>query len=139
MNENTIRVGSAVIIENNKGEILLAKSNKEPVKGYWVIPGGGIKFGEKIRDAVIREIKEEIGLDIKLTNFVTTYELIVPGKEHRIIFYHKGKVKHGEPKFSDDVSRVIWIKPNDIKKLNKVAYTVIDVLKIASYLKKEED
>lgn len=135
MAENTIRVGSAVVIENDKGEILLAKSNKEPVKGQWTVPGGGIKFCEKIKDAVIREIKEETGLDIELTKFITVYELIIPEKEHRIIFYHKGKPKSGKTKTSDDISEVVWVKPENIKKLNKVAYTVFDVLKIAGYFK----
>jgi len=135
MNENSVRVGSAVILENGKGEILLAKSNKDPVKGKWIIPGGGIKFGEKIKDAVVREIKEETGLNIEVTGFITVYELIIPEKEHRIIFYHKGKVKSGKIKTSDDISEVIWIKPADVKKLNDVAYTVFDVLKIAGYLK----
>ncbi len=52
----------AIIIRQNK--ILLIKRVK-PNETYWVIPGGGIEKGETKEQALIREIKEELGLDIK--------------------------------------------------------------------------
>jgi 8-oxo-dGTP diphosphatase len=51
------------IIQKNS-QILLVKRKKEPFKGYLVLPGGFVNEGERVEDAVKREIKEETSLDI---------------------------------------------------------------------------
>lgn len=56
-------VGAFIFSSDNK--ILLGKSRKGGVyHGTWMVPGGGIEEGETMRDAVIREIREEVGVDI---------------------------------------------------------------------------
>lgn len=62
------------LIFNSKDEILLIKSYKQ--KNKYVIPGGHIMVGEKIEDALKREIKEETGLDIYNIKFVYFYECV---------------------------------------------------------------
>lgn len=57
----------AIIIKNN--EILLMHRFKNGQE-YFVFPGGGVEKGESVKDAVIREIKEELGLDIKISNLI---------------------------------------------------------------------
>lgn len=59
-----------VIIEIDKGIILIKRKN--PPFG-WAIPGGFVDYGETIEDAVIREAKEETGLDVKLIRQFHTY------------------------------------------------------------------
>lgn len=85
----SIRVGSAVVIESD-GKILLAKSKKPPVEGMWILPGGGVEFGENAKDAAKREIKEETGLEIEVGDLITTYELIRENM-NRIIFITRQK------------------------------------------------
>lgn len=131
--KNSIRVGSAVLIENKKGEILLAKSRKKPVNGMWVLPGGGINFGERAKEAARREIREETGLEIEVGDFITMLELIRKN-DHRVIFYHKARLKRGKLRPSDDVSELIWMKPSKIKSMKNVAYTVSEILKRAKYI-----
>lgn len=106
-------------------------------KGMWVLPGGGINFSETSKEAVIRELKEETGLEIKSPKFVTVYELIVPeNNAHRIIFYFKAKVGNLENlRPSSDVEELKWFNPNDILKLENLGHATIPVLKIAGYLK----
>lgn len=53
-------VAAAGVVENDKGEILLVKT----YHGGWVFPGGQVEVGENIIDAVIREIKEESGINV---------------------------------------------------------------------------
>ena len=56
-------VGAFIFSSDNK--ILLGKSRKDGVyHGTWMVPSGGIEEGETMRDAVIREIREEVGVDI---------------------------------------------------------------------------
>lgn len=132
MGNSSIRVGSAVVVENDEGKILLAKSNKREVKDIWVLPGGGVKFGETAREAAKREIKEETGLEIEIENFITMYELIQKN-DHRVIFYHKAKPVGGKLQPSDDVSELIWIKPKEINNMKNVSHVAIEILKKAKY------
>jgi len=60
----TIVVG---LVWNNRNELLLCKMphNKEVFPGKWGFPGGGIESGEKIRDGLRRELKEELGIEVE--------------------------------------------------------------------------
>jgi len=132
---NEIRVGSAVILENEKGEILLIKRKYNPAKGRWVLPGGGIKFGENSKETAKRELKEETGLDISIGNCIGVFELIKPEENvHRIIFYHKARVLDGTLKLSDDADDAIWIKPGKINSIEKLGELTPEVLKRGGYL-----
>ena len=59
---------AAVIIKNNKNEILLVERAVDPEKGLWDLPGGFIDLEESVEESVIREIKEELGLTLNLTD-----------------------------------------------------------------------
>lgn len=134
--QNTIRVGAAAIIEDNKGKILMGKRNVFP-KGMWVFPGGGINFGERAEDAVKREIREETGLNVSDAKFFTVYEMIVPeNKVHRVIFYFKAKAKDTKKiKPSTDIEELKWMELDEIARLDNLGHATLPVLKIAGYLK----
>lgn len=55
------------------GKIVLLKRNTKPFRGYWVLPGGRVEFGETVEEAVIREAKEETGLDTEIVKMVGVY------------------------------------------------------------------
>jgi nucleoside triphosphatase len=63
-----------VFIFNPSGELLLLSSHKWP--GKYVVPGGHVELGERLQDAVIRETKEETGLDIRDVEFINFQEFI---------------------------------------------------------------
>jgi len=69
MEEKKPKVGSAVLVEKD-GKFLLGERNKENLNGYWIIPGGGVKWGETLKDAGIREIKEETNLDVEIVKLI---------------------------------------------------------------------
>ena len=60
-----------VIVKEN--QILFIKRGKNPFKGCWALPGGFVEYGEKIENAVVREILEETGLRTKIMNLVGVY------------------------------------------------------------------
>jgi nucleoside triphosphatase len=68
------RITVGAFIRNSRGEILLTKSPKW--EDYWIVCGGHIDLGETFEEALVRETKEEVGLDvkflriIKVTNFI---------------------------------------------------------------------
>ena len=75
-----VRVAVDAVIEKN-GEVLLLKRAVEPFKGWWVLPGGGVKYGEQLVGAVKREVKEETGLKVKVLKYLGYYDK--PGRDPR--------------------------------------------------------
>lgn len=61
------RVGAGALLFNENGEILIVKPN---YKDYWLIPGGTVDENESPRQGCLREIKEEIGLNLEKLDFV---------------------------------------------------------------------
>jgi len=59
-----VGVGGAII--NEKEEILLFLRNSDPEKGFWSIPGGSVEFGESVETALIRELREELGVEVEV-------------------------------------------------------------------------
>lgn len=67
---NSIKPAAAVAIINDKEEILLLKRADS---SKWTMPGGTLEFGESLVDCAIREVREESGLDVKVTEVIGTY------------------------------------------------------------------
>jgi 8-oxo-dGTP diphosphatase len=64
---------STAIIPYSGGNILLIKRNTIPFKGYWALPGGRMDPGEIIEQTIIREVKEETGLDVTIVRKIGEY------------------------------------------------------------------
>jgi 8-oxo-dGTP diphosphatase len=64
---------STAIIPYPNGKILLIKRNTRPFVGYWALPGGRMDPGETLAQTVIREVKEETGLEVKILYVVGEY------------------------------------------------------------------
>jgi len=86
MNKAPRIVSAVILMKDNK--IMLVKEVLEDNKEHWIFPGGGVDFGETIEEAGIREIKEELGLDIKIKEFLGFKEIIrTQFNYHTIIFF----------------------------------------------------
>jgi 8-oxo-dGTP diphosphatase len=126
---------TAAVLVMHEGKFLLAERNKENYNGYWIIPGGGVEFGEKIEDAALREIKQETNLDVDIVKQICYKEIInVPGNYHSIVFYFLAKPKNPDMdvKADDDVSKANFFSIDEIKKM-KIAESVELVLKEAGF------
>jgi len=102
----------AVIVQN--GKILLVKRGVEPAKNLWSIPGGMVELGEKVQDALIREVKEECGLKVEIMKLIDVVDSITVNEEGRVKFHFVildflAKVKGGTLKPADDVLDARWI------------------------------
>ncbi|MCW3984583.1 MAG: NUDIX hydrolase [Candidatus Bathyarchaeota archaeon] len=64
---------STAIIPYPDGKILLIKRNTRPFVGYWALPGGRMDPGETIEQTVVREVKEETGLDVAIVEVLGEY------------------------------------------------------------------
>jgi len=72
---------AALITNNNK---LLMVKHKKAGKSYWLLPGGGVKAGEGLKEALERECKEELNLEIKTDYLAFAVESIFKKKNHII-------------------------------------------------------
>jgi len=70
-NKSPILVVDGIIWEREK--ILLVKRWVYPFIGYWCLPGGHVEYGEKVEEAIKREMKEELGIPVNIKKLVGVY------------------------------------------------------------------
>jgi len=101
----------AIIVRN--GSLLFLKRNNIPVKGQWWFPGGRIRKGESLEEALFREVKEETGLNVIAYELVNVYSRVFPDR-HDITIVYSCKCdgdtitlngEHSEYKFFKDVPK----------------------------------
>jgi len=100
------------------GNLLLVERGKEPLKGYWSLPGGIVEVGETLEDGIRREVREETGLDVEPLSMFEIFERIMPdtaGKTeyHYVLIDFICKPVGGQLQAASDVSCVAWVsRPN---------------------------
>ena len=95
-----IGTGVGAFILNDEGELFLMKRGPESKNevGYWTVPGGTVEFGEALRDAVVREVREEIGVDIELDGQLPAVDHILPKeKQHWVTTIFPARIIFGTP------------------------------------------
>lgn len=90
------RVGCGAAIVRD-GRLLLVKRLRPPEAGSWSLPGGKVEFGERLADAVAREIREEIGVDIAPERLLVVVETPNVDGQHWIAPVYLARLIAGEP------------------------------------------
>lgn len=105
-----------VVVENDRGEILLIRRSDND---NWALPGGAIDLGESMTQAAVREVKEETGVDCKITGLVGIYT----DPKHVILYTSNGEARQefsilltaretgGRPTPSSESTEVVWSDP----------------------------
>jgi 8-oxo-dGTP diphosphatase len=112
-----VGIGAIIIQE---GKILLEKRKSAPGKGKWSIPGGLVDLGENIEHAVVREVKEETGLDVaepRLVDVVDHVSLDEKGavKYHFVIVDYLVNLVRGVPKAASDAEDLKWVPFSEVE------------------------
>lgn len=115
-----IEMAAKVYIENDKGEILLIKRGKNPDRGTWDSPGGGMEAGETLDECGIREVKEEANLDVEIESFIGADEVIDDEHGRAVIIYLRGRLLGGELKAGDDAEEAKWIPKSELDSLTNL-------------------
>ncbi len=105
-----------IILHKNK--IVLVRRKNPPFKDFFALPGGFVNYGETVEDAVIREIKEETGLETKIKNIFGVYS--DPERDprgHTVTIVYCLKVIGGKMKPSSDAVSVKLFSLNNLPEL----------------------
>lgn len=102
-----------------EGKVLLIKRAAEPRAGQWSLPGGLQHLGESLKEALLREIAEETGLDVKLGEVVAVVDLILKDgagavEYHFTVIDYEADWLAGEVQAGDDAQDAVWADPLDL-------------------------
>jgi 8-oxo-dGTP diphosphatase len=122
------------IIHNDKNQILLIKRKNEPFMNHLSLPGGFVNNGEKVEDALKREIKEEVSLNIEPLEILGVYS--DPSRDPRdhimsIVFICL-IIDDVKEKAGDDAAEIFWI---NLDKLNTFDLAFDHKIILEDYLK----
>ena len=103
-------------------EVLLTRRKIEPFEGRWCLPGGHIDPGEPARVAVIREVKEETGLDFE-ASFAGYLDEIIPERGiHAVVLVFSGPATGELVPSEGEVSEIAWIPIQEARSMS-LAFT----------------
>ncbi|MGH9076312.1 MAG: NUDIX hydrolase [Acidimicrobiales bacterium] len=112
---------TAVVVDQQQRLLLIHRVDND----RWALPGGGIELGESVSDAVVREVNEETGIEVEVSNIVGIFS----DPDH-VIAYDDGEVRQqfslafgarpvgGKLTNSSESTEVRWIAPEDLNALN---------------------
>jgi 8-oxo-dGTP diphosphatase len=114
-----VGVGAIIIDE---GRVLLVKRGHPPLAGEWSIPGGVLELGETLREAAVREAREETCLTVETAELLGVYDRVLRDNEGRTL-YHFVLIDFlcwpvaGDAEAADDANEVRWFTPDEIADL----------------------
>lgn len=135
-----IGVGVGAIILNDKGEVFLAKRGLKAKneRGKWEFPGGGVEFGERMADAIKREMKEEYDIEIETIEQLETLDHLIPEEgQHWVAPTFIAKIVKGEPRIMEEgkCDEIGWFGIDSLPKPLSII-TLASVSGLKKYLKR---
>lgn len=107
----------AIVIRGNKEILLIQRRLKSTAfSGYWALPGGKVEEGELLKDAVIREVKEETGIDVETVDMFDIYDALgrdPRGRKISIVYFCTPFDRDQIPIAGDDAMDVGWYPIED--------------------------
>ena len=121
----------AVIVHDNR--VLLIRRGQPPLLGEWSLPGGVLECGETLRQATIREAREETGLAVEVGEMLGVYERIILSdngrvRYHYVLIDYLCRPAGGELMAGTDEAEVGWFTREQLPALN-LAYDADDVVR----------
>ena len=115
-----VGVGS-IIIENER--VVLVKRAHPPIQGQWSIPGGVLEVGEMVREAAVREAREETGLIVEPGELLGVFDRILRDAEKRVQYHYVlidflCRRVGGELFAASDAAEVRWFSREELPALN---------------------
>jgi 8-oxo-dGTP diphosphatase len=121
----------AIIIE--EARVVLVKRAHPPLEAEWSIPGGVLEVGELLREAAIREAREETGLAVETGELLGVFDRVLRDPEQRVQYHYVlidflCRRVGGDPVAASDAAEVRWFTPEQLPPLN-LAKDTLDVIR----------
>ena len=114
----TVAVGAFVFDGDDR--VLLVQRGRPPGEGLWTVPGGRVELGESLADAVVREVREETGLDVRCGALVEVVERVTRAGDdlyHYVILDYVAVAIGGALAAADDVRDARFVSDGEARAL----------------------
>jgi acetyl-CoA carboxylase carboxyl transferase subunit beta len=109
------RVHASVVIAD-RGKILMVREGKQDASlGKLNLPGGHVEFGETVAEGAAREVLEEAGVGVYLTDVLGVYTGLVREDIRSVRFVFGGHIVKGDPAPGDDILEVAWMTTDEVR------------------------
>lgn len=105
---------AAVVLVEMEGKLVMVRRGVEPALGRWAFPSGYVDRGEAVEDAAVREVGEETGLQVEVTDFIGLYSRTGATV---VLAVYAARVEGGELKAGFDAVEVALMDPDELPPL----------------------
>lgn len=137
-------IGVGGVIVDRRGRTVLIRRGSEPLRGEWSIPGGTLELGETLEQGIIRELREETGLEVRVLELIELFDRIYPGdgstgagakdknrpRFHYVIADYLCEWVAGEPRAGSDVTDLAFAQEEELARFH-LTETATRILKKA--------
>lgn len=116
-----VGVGAVICKE---GKMLLVRRGSAPGRDKWSIPGGIVELGEKVRETIVREVREECNLEVEVASLIDVVDNLIPDREGRlqyhfiILDFFTKIIGGGAIKAGSDVLDARWVPLNEVERFD---------------------
>ena len=91
--KQAIKTSVVACVVDDQKRVLLTRRCIDPFCGQWVMPGGKVDHGEPLLEALHREVREEVGIEVHVGGLLDVYEHVALGKnnDHYVILYYRAQ------------------------------------------------
>lgn len=120
--------GVHVLVKKDDAYLVIKRSDQDTDDpGFWDMPGGGINFGEQPIDAILREVKEETGIDVMVKGVIDLYAKNYHDK-WSIESTYEAEYLSGEVTLSNEHSDYKWISGEELNKLESKSLGLVRIV-----------